>query len=424
MSVGLVGWGALAGVLVAIAAVVAAAETALTRISRARAEGFAAAGRAGAESLISVLDDRETSLAPLLLLRVGAHVTAVAVAVTLVGDRVDGSPIGWVVLGAVIGLYVFGEAIPRIWALQHLDRAALASARLLRILLRIAPLRTVTRALTGVGNVLLPGPAGAPVISEDELIAMTEAAAAGEAIEEGERDLIESVFALGDTIVREVMVPRTDMTTASASKSVSEVIDLADAHGFSRIPVCGDGVDDIIGVCLVKDLVRLERKGGGARPVRQLARKPRFVPETKHADELLRDMQLGQHHLAVVVDEYGGTAGLVTLEDLVEELVGEIVDETDREEPLFESLAGGNLLVHGRMPIDQLEGLLDEMFEEGDWDTVGGLIFHDLGHVPEVGESVMVGGVRLEVEGMEGRRITRVRVHRNVGAESDGGADG
>lgn len=412
MSAGLLIGGIAVVALVLVAATVAAAETALTRISRARAGGFSAEDQPGAAALIDLLDDRETSLAPLLLLRVGAHVAVVAIVVTLVVDRVDEYPALVAGLGSAVGLYILAEAIPRIWALQHLDRAALASARLLRVLLRVAPLRTVTRVLTGIGNVLLPGPAGAPVISEDELIAMTEAAAAGASIEEEERELIESVFALGDTIVREVMVPRTDMTTASASSSVSEVIDLAEQHGFSRLPVCGNGVDDIIGVCLVKDLVRLERNGGGERQVSSLMRKPRFVPETKHADQLLRDMQLGQHHLAVVVDEYGGTAGLVTLEDLVEELVGEIVDETDHEEPLYQSLAGGNLLVHGRMPIDQLEGLLDEAFDEGDWDTVGGLIFHELGHVPEVGESIGLNGVRLQVESMEGRRITRVRVRR------------
>lgn len=404
--------------LVAVAGVIAAAETALTRISLARAGGFEADARPGAEALLELLADRETSLAPLLLLRVVAHAAVVVLVGVLFSDRTDAVPPVVVLFGVAFALYILAEAIPRIWALQHLDQAALAGARLLRFLLGIAPLRLFTRFLTGVANVLLPGPAGAPVVSEDELIAMTEAAAAGDAIDEEEKDLIESVFALGDTIVREVMVPRTDMTTASSQCTVSDVIDLAEAHGFSRVPVCGQGVDDIIGICLVKDLVRLERSGGGSRQVTSLMRKPRFVPETKHADDLLREMQAGEHHLAIVVDEYGGTAGLVTLEDLVEELVGEIVDETDREEPLYRSLAGGDLLVHGRMPIDQLEGLLAEEFADGDWDTVGGLIFHDLGHVPEVGESISVNGVRLQVEGMEGRRITRVRVDRTeVGDE-------
>ena len=411
MSAGLLVGVVVTAALVVLAAVVAAAETALTRISRARAGGFDIEENPGAQALIDLLE--ETSLAPLLLLRIVAHVAAVAIIITLVADRVTGGlPLVGAAVGSAVGLYILPEAIPRIWALQHLDRAALISARGLRILLRVAPVRALTRLLTGIANVLLPGPAGATVISEDELIAMTEAAAAGAAIDEEEKDLIESVFALGDTIVREVMVPRTDMATAASENTVSEVIDLAEAKGFSRVPICGQGIDDIVGVCLVKDLVRLERSGGGDRQVISLMRKPRFVPETKHADDLLREMQAGLHHLSIVVDEYGGTAGLVTLEDLVEELVGEIVDETDREEPLYRSLAGGDLLVHGRMPIDQLEGLLKEDFADGDWDTVGGLIFHDLGHVPEMGESVVVNGVRLHVEAMEGRRITRVRVDR------------
>ena len=413
MSAGLLVGVVVTAALVVLAAVVAAAETALTRISRARAGGFDIEENPGAQALIDLLEERETSLAPLLLLRIVAHVAAVAIIITLVADRVTGGlPLVGAAAGSAVGLYILPEAIPRIWALQHLDRAALISARGLRILLRVAPVRALTRLLTGIANVLLPGPAGATVISEDELIAMTEAAAAGAAIDEEEKDLIESVFALGDTIVREVMVPRTDMATAASENTVSEVIDLAEAKGFSRVPICGQGIDDIVGVCLVKDLVRLERSGGGDRQVISLMRKPRFVPETKHADDLLREMQAGLHHLSIVVDEYGGTAGLVTLEDLVEELVGEIVDETDREEPLYRSLAGGDLLVHGRMPIDQLEGLLKEDFADGGWDTVGGLIFHDLGHVPEMGESVVVNGVRLHVEAMEGRRITRVRVDR------------
>lgn len=413
MSAGLLVGVVVTAALVVLAAVVAAAETALTRISRARAGGFDIEENPGAQALIDLLEERETSLAPLLLLRIVAHVAAVAIIITLVADRVTGGlPLVGAAVGSAVGLYILPEAIPRIWALQHLDRAALISARGLRILLRVAPVRALTGLLTGIANVLLPGPAGATVISEDELIAMTEAAAAGAAIDEEEKDLIESVFALGDTIVREVMVPRTDMATAASENTVSEVIDLAEAKGFSRVPICGQGIDDIVGVCLVKDLVRLERSGGGDRQVISLMRKPRFVPETKHADDLLREMQAGLHHLSIVVDEYGGTAGLVTLEDLVEELVGEIVDETDREEPLYRSLAGGDLLVHGRMPIDQLEGLLKEDFADGDWDTVGGLIFHDLGHVPEMGESVVVNGVRLHVEAMEGRRITRVRVDR------------
>jgi len=399
-------------VLVLVAALVATGETALAVISRTRAEGFAADGLPGSGSLLVVLEDRQMSLAPLLMVRLACHVSTVAVVVTLVADR---APAGWIagsVVVVVIVLYLLAEALPRTWALQHPDLAARRAAPPLRVLLRVAPLRWLSRGLNGVANMLLPGPARAPVVSEDELMALAEAAAAGDVIDDEERDLIESVFALGDTIVREVMVPRTDMTTAAAVSTITEVMDLAAAKGFSRLPVCGDGIDDIIGVCLVKDLSRAERAGGGDEPVRSLMRPPRFVPETKHADDLLRDMQAGRHHLAIVIDEYGGTSGLVTLEDLVEELVGEIVDEFDDEEPLMEPVAGGELLVHGRMPVDQLNGLVDAELAEGDWDTVGGLIFNTLGHVPEIGESVDSGRVRLCVEQMEGRRITRVRLTR------------
>ena len=419
MSTGLLIGSIVAAVFVVIAAASAAAETAMTRISRARANGFDHEAHPGAAALVEVLGERETTLAPLLLSRVAAHVGAITIVVTLVADRRGAGGIVIAAIGSAAALYIFAEAIPRIWALQHIDRAALRSARILRALLRIAPLRALTRLLTAIGNIILPGPAGAPVVSEDELLAMTEAAAAGAGIEEGEKELITSVFALGDTIVREVMVPRTDMTAVSSDDTISAVLDLADEKGFSRLPVFGDGIDDIVGVCLVKDLVRVERAGGGDRTVVSLMRKARFVPETKHADRLLREMQAGDHHLAIVVDEYGGTAGLVTLEDVVEELVGEIVDETDREEPLVRPLAGGRLLVHGRMPVDQLESLLELEFVDGDWDTVGGLIFNVLGHVPEVGETVDSNGVQLRVERMEGRRITSVSVDR---AQSEAGS--
>ncbi|HAB58602.1 MAG TPA: hypothetical protein DCE75_11175 [Acidimicrobiaceae bacterium] len=409
MSTSLLVGSVVAAFFVVIAAASAAAETAMTRISRARADGFDHEEHPGAAVLVEVLDERETMLAPLLLSRVAAHVGAITIVVTLVADR-HGA--GGVMIAAICSaaVNIFVEAIPRIWALQHIDRAALRSARILRALLRIAPFRALTRLLTAIGNIILPGPAGASVVSEDELLAMTEAAAAGAGIEEGEKELITSVFALGDAVVREVMVPRTDMTTVSSDDTISAVLDLADEKGFSRLPVFGDGIDDIVGVCLVKDLVRVERAGGGDRTVVSLMRKARFVPETKHADQLLREMQAGDHHIAIVVDEYGGTAGLVTLEDVVEELVGEIVDETDREEPLVRPLAGGKLLVHGRMPIDQLESLLELKFVDGDWDTVGGLIFNVLGHIPEVGETVDSNGVQLRVERMEGRRITSVSV--------------
>lgn len=250
----------------------------------------------------------------------------------------------------------------------------------------------------------------APAVSEDELMALTEAAVESDAIEAGERDLIESALALGDTVVREVMVPRTDMVHAPASVTVAEALELAIDRGLSRLPVSGADIDDIVGLALLKDLARAERSGQGSRPVRASMRRAVFVPETKRVGELLQEMRTARVHLAVVVDEYGGTAGLVTLEDLVEELVGEIEDEFDRPEPMLEPLAGGEALVHGRMPVDQLNHLMGADLPDDDWDTVGGFIFNTLGRVPEVGETVEAGHLRLRVERMQGRRITRVRL--------------
>jgi len=400
----------VAVVLVGLAGIVAAAETALTRISRARAESLVDPHDAASIALVGLLDDRQASLAPLLLLRLTCHVAAVAVVVVAVRDEHGtGAAVGAAVAVGLV-LYVTAEAAPRAWALHHPDLAARRAARPLLGILRIAPLRWLTGLLNGLGNMVSPGPARAPVVSEVELIALTGAAAAGAAIESEERDLIESVFALGDTIIREVMVPRTDMVTVDAVDGVSEVLDLVSDRGYSRLPVEGDGIDDIVGILMVKDLLGVRADGGEL--IGRVMRPAWFVPETKHADELLREMQVGRPHLAVVVDEYGGTAGLVTLEDLVEELVGEIVDEFDNEEPLFENAAEGGLIVHGRMPVDQLESLIDAELDDGDWDTVGGLIFNTLGHVPEIGESVDNGQIRFGVERMEGRRITRVRLSR------------
>ncbi len=380
-----------------LAALVAAGETALTRISRPRAESLVADGRIGAPVLVEVLRRRPAALAPLWLLRVVLHLVIATVVAVLSVDRVDAVWLPLVVAGEVVVLLVLVEVGPRFWALRNLDTAARRTAPIVRRIVRFAPGR-------------LGDPAAAPVVSEDEVLALAEAAAAGAAIDVEEQALIESVFALGDTIVREVMVPRTDMVTVSSDDTISQALDIAIDRGLSRLPICGEGIDDIIGVGLVKDLTRAERAGQGDRSVRSLMRRARFVPETKHADDLLREMQAGHHHLAVVVDEYGGTAGLVTLEDVVEELVGEIVDEFDVEEPLVEPLAGGEAMVHGRMPVDQLNALIDAELSDGDSDTVGGLIFNSLGHLPSVGESIEAGGVVLRVEQMEGRRITRVRL--------------
>ncbi|HEY4376608.1 MAG TPA: hemolysin family protein, partial [Acidimicrobiales bacterium] len=224
--------------------------------------------------------------------------------------------------------------------------------------------------------------------------------------------LIESIIEFGDTVVREVMVPRPDMITVPHDFRVADVMEVVLLNGYSRVPVLGEGIDDVVGVVYAKDLMRAERDGRESEPVSELARPATFVPETKRVAELLREMQADQFHMALIVDEYGGTAGLVTLEDLIEELVGEIVDEYDVEDARVEPLPGGDVRVNGSLTIDDANDLLECELPEGEWDTVGGLVFSELGRVAVTGDVVEIPGFRLRVDKVQGRRIMRVRLSR------------
>jgi CBS domain containing-hemolysin-like protein len=402
----------IVGVLLVMLAFLAVAETSINRISIVKAQALEAEGRAGAKPLLDLVREPERFLNPVILaVNIGATVQAVLTGI--VADRLFG-PVG-VVVGTLLNVVVFfilTEALPKTWAVLNPERAALATARPVRWLVRFWPLRIMSRAFIGITNVIIKGKGlkQGPFVSEGELLGIVQTAADDEVIEHEERELIESVIEFGDTVVREVMVPRTDMVTVHADDLVGDCVELAIEQGFSRMPVCGTGIDDIVGVVYTKDLVRAERAGRGGEQVARIMRKAHFVPETKKVDRMLREMQAGKNHLAIVVDEYGGTAGLVTMEDLLEELVGDIRDEFDLEDPDVVSLGDGALRVHGRMPISELNDLLDADLPDDDWDTVGGLIFSKLGHVPTVGEEVDVDGHRLVVERLQGRRITRVRI--------------
>jgi CBS domain containing-hemolysin-like protein len=232
--------------------------------------------------------------------------------------------------------------------------------------------------------------------------------------------MINSVFELGDTIVREVMVPRTDIVTIERGKSVKQALNLLLRSGFSRVPVVGDNNDDVLGVAYLKDLVRKERsEGGGAVKVEEVMRDPVFVPESKPVDELLRDMQAELGHIAIVVDEYGGTAGLVTIEDVLEEIVGEITDEYDREAPPIEKVDAETTRVTARLPVEDLEELFDVELPHDDVETVGGLLAMALGRVPIPGATTDVGGLTLLAESSKGRRnrIGTVLVRRTAAGE-------
>ncbi|MDP6480465.1 MAG: hemolysin family protein [Acidimicrobiales bacterium] len=404
----------LLAVATGCSAVLVAAETSLVHIGRARAEviGDDLGDDDRVEALLALLDRRSEALRPLVLALVLCRTATVALLVSWAYQRSGDGWVAPVVVALGLVLFVVAEALPRSVAFRRTEAVALRSVGVVGRLTSVVPLRWLAAVLATVSEHLLPRSARevGPVVTEEELLAVADRALATRSIDEEEHELIGSVIAFGDTLVREVMVPRPDIVGVENGCTVQVALEEAVSGGHSRIPVSGTGIDDIVGVVHVKDLASAHLDGRSGEPAVQMSRTPTFIPETMKADDLLRQMQSERFHLAVVVDEYGGTAGLVTMEDLLEEVVGEIVDEFDRVEPLSQSLAGGDLRVHGRMPVDELNDLLGEDLPDGDWDTVGGLIFNALGHVPEVGEAVELSGRRFCVEQVVGRRITRIRV--------------
>ena len=413
---------AVVAVLFVLSIFFAASETAFVRMNRIRAIALEEEGNKRARRLVLMLEHPEQTLNVVLLMVLVSQLTSA----TLIGVLLEGTAgtLG-VVLGIVLQIvlfFVIGEVAPKTFAVQHTERAALALTPMLWFLTNFAPLRWLSSLLIGVANVVLPGRGlkQGPFVTEEDLRTMADVAANEDSIEREERRLIHSIFEFGDTVVREVMLPRPDMVAVDADDTIEEAIERAIDRGFSRLPVCEEhSTDNIIGLVYLKDLVRRARAGEGARPVRVAVRPAIFVPEQKRVAELLREMRTKQFHMAVVIDEHGGTSGLVTLEDLLEEIVGEITDEYDVEMPAVERLPDGSLRVPGRTPIDEVSEALGTELPDEEWDTVGGLILNLLGHVPEEGETVRFQGLELRTERVQGRRIASVRIIRLPEAEPD-----
>jgi putative hemolysin len=417
-------------VLLAASGMLALAETSLVRMNRIKAKSLEDEKRRGARQLSRLVAQPAQFLNPILLLVLICQLVS-ATLVGIVAENLVGS-IG-VLIGAVfevVVIFVFFEAVPKNWAVHNPERAALLSAPLVTTLVRFPPIRFVSSLLIGLANLII-GKSGESddgirpsYITDSELKAMADVAHEENVIEHDERTFIHSIIDFGDTVAREVMVPRPDMVTVEADTSVTTALEAALAAGYSRIPVHEQQVDDVIGIAYTKDLVRAERVGKGGLPVRGSARPAVFVPESKEVSALLRQMQEEKFHMAIVVDEYGGTAGLVTLEDLLEELVGEIVDEFDVEEPSVERHEDGSVVVSARYAVDDADDLLGAELPHGPWDTVGGLMLDRVGRVPDNGDSVEVDGFRLTALDVRGRRIGRVRIEPTVRAGAgDGEAD-
>ena len=397
----------LLGVVVVMtlsAAVLAAAETAITRMTRSRATALAQTDPKRGPRVLRIVENLERDLNSIYL-SVNIVQTIQSALVGVLAAALFG-PLGLVIgiLLNVLVLFVIAEAAPKTWALQHTERAALLTAPLIELMGKT--LRVPARALIGAANILLPGKGlkKGPFVTEEEILALAGEAAEHSVIEESERVLIESIINFGDTVAREIMVPRTDMVTIGADATVSELVDMAIEKGMSRFPVYGENADDIEGVVYVKDAMRVEREGGGDSKVMDLVRPGLFVPETKPVADLLAEMQSSHNHLAVVVDEYGGTAGLATLEDLLEDI------------PLVEHLPSGDVLVNASMNVDDINDELGLSLPEGNWDSVGGLVFGLLGRVAVHGDSVETEGTKIIVELVDGRRVVRVRIVNKEGS--------
>jgi CBS domain containing-hemolysin-like protein len=400
---------AVALLFVVLAGALAMVETAIARTSRVRADALLRDGRRGSERLVALASDAPRYLNVVLLLRLAFELTAVAIVTTIVVDAREADTGRWSILIAaalmVVVSFVLVGVAPRTIGVQHSDTVALAAAGAVIWLTRLfGPL---PKLLILVGNAVTPGrglPAG-PFANEAELRDLVDLAEQGQVIEEGERDMIHSVFELGDTLVREVMVPRPDIVFIERGKTVRQALNLALRSGFSRIPVIGESPDDVLGVTYLKDLVRKtqDARADDAR-VEDCMRPAAFVPDSKPVDELLREMQTGQIHMAVVIDEYGGTAGIVTIEDILEEIVGEIADEYDREVPPVEQVSDGAIRVTARLPIDEVNEMYGVSLPCEDVDTVGGLLASTLGRVPIPGATVTLEGLTFVAESAKGRR--------------------
>jgi CBS domain containing-hemolysin-like protein len=413
----------VAAVLVLLAGVFAGAEAAISAYSKVRADEQVEMGNTRAIRLRDLLTDAPRYLNTLLLVRLSCEITAI-VLVTQALSNVF--PVTWehilitAVVMVVISYVIIGVA-PRTLGRQHSDRFAMLSAGPIMALTTV--LGPIPKLLILIGNALTPGKgfAAGPFATESELRALVDLAEKSAVIEADERQMIHSVFELGDTIVREVMVPRTDMVYIERHKKLRQLTSLALRSGYSRIPVVGDSLDDILGVVYLKDVMRRvydNAQSESTERVESVMRPCMYVPDSKPVDELLREMQAARMHVAMVVDEYGGTAGLVTIEDILEEIVGEITDEYDEAPEPVQALSDGAFRVSSRYPIDELGELFGLPLDDDDVDTVGGLMAKLLGKVPIPGAQVEIEGLGLSLtaERPSGRRnqIGTVLVRRTV----------
>jgi putative hemolysin len=398
-----------------LTALASATETALTSVSRIKLRNLAEEGDKKAIEIERLLAQPNTFLSTILVVNSVAVIVASSMA-TVLALRISAT-FGELISSIVISLVVliFCEITPKTAALQNPMRVARAMVKPVRgtaWLLRpvVGALGAITTSLVRMlgGQVRHRG----PFVTEEELRLLVTVGEEEGVLEEEETEMIHSIFEFADTTVREVMIPRIDMVTLESDATVDEAVDLALQGGFSRIPVYEENIDNIIGVLYTKDMLKQLREGHNSLPIRDLVRPAYFVPETKKLDDLLREIRQKRVHMVIVVDEYGSVAGLVTIEDLVEEIVGDIQDEYDREEKLYERISEDEYIFDAKISIDEFNDVMGTELDDEDYETLGGLMYALLDKIPSVNDTITFEGLTFTVLSTRGRRITKVRVER------------
>jgi CBS domain containing-hemolysin-like protein len=407
----------LLGFLLLLSAVFSAAEAAFFAANRLHLRQRADAGDQAARWAHRLLEDPGRMLTTLLvadnIVNVGASVLAAALFIQILPAHAA----LYAFLTMVVLILVIGEIAPKTIAGKYADGIAIALARPVYLLSRL--LSPIIRLLSLASSVMVRPLGGrvninSPIVTEEEIRMLVKMGEEEGTIEQEEREMIHSIFEFGDTVAREVMVPRIDMDVLEDTATAADAVQLILVTGHSRVPVFHESIDNIVGVFTLKDLLRPLAEGRAATPVVEFMRPAYYVPDSKRLDELFKEMRRRKVQLAIVVDEYGGTAGLVTTEDLLEEIVGPILDEQDVEERLVEVINDQVALVDGRTPIEEANTLLSLDLPAGEVDTIGGFVYSLLGHVPQPGERVSHDGLEITVEQVEGQRIGKVKITRTV----------
>lgn len=401
--------------LLFLSAFFSSTETALFSLNKIRVMHMAQEGNPKARLVMDMLNEPNNLIATILIgnniVNIGASALATSLAIDIFGSTGVGIATGVM----TILILVFGEATPKSIAAQNAEKWSLAIIGIIKVLSII--FLPFIKSMGLITNLLLKVMGSQedkdPFITEDELKLMVNAGQEEGFIAESEKEMINSIFDFDDTLVREIMTPRIDMVVAEVNNSFGEVVEIAIDSGHSRIPVYENTIDNIVGIVYGHDLLKNSNKDFSAIQIKKLMRPAYYVPETKKVRDLLAELRQAKVHMAIVLDEYGGTAGLITIEDVIEEIVGDIQDEFDLEEESIITLEDGSIRADGRASIFDINEVLDIDLPDDDYETISGLVFHLLGHIPKEGEEIILENVKIRVEKILGRRVDKVMIRKD-----------